>query len=231
VPGGTGSPSCKVHRKVDDRTVPAMNARLTRTNLIHIGIMAVVLIGALLVVALVARPLSSQPTGATQTGTGRSDQAAKAPAADVSLTGTVGTRAAPDGTTEYTLTNGDTVLSLDAGPAWFFGNSYPLAPFVGQQVTIAGEQREGSTTVDVLSVNGTALREPGKPPWAGGWKTVGEQHPGWSQEKADRQAAKQAAKTDRQAAKQERFGLDCWPPGHCKDGSAKGVNPGSSPAP
>ena len=32
-------------------------------------------------------------------------------------------------------------------------------------------------------------------------------------------------------AKQERFGLDCWPPGHCKDGSAKGVNPGSSPAP
>ncbi len=208
-----------------------MYARPTRTNLIHFGIMAVVLLGALLVTALAARPPGSQLTGASQTGAARSDQAAKVPATDVSLTGTVGTRTAADGTTEYTLTTGDTVLSLDAGPAWFFGNAYPLAPFVGQQVTIVGEQREGSTSVDVLSVNGTALREPGKPPWAGGWKTVGERHPGWSQEKADRQAAKQAAKADRQAAKQERFGLDCWPPGHCKDGSAKGVNPGASQVP
>ena len=229
--GGTASPSCKVQGKVDDRTVPAMNARPTRTNLIHIGIMAVVLLGALLVVALASRPLGSQPTGATETGSGRSDQAAKAPATDVSLSGALGSRTAADGTTEYTLTNGDTVLSLDAGPAWFFGDSYPLAPFVGQQVTITGEQREGSTTVDVLTVNGTALREPGKPPWAGGWKTVGERHPGWSQEKADRQAAKQAAKAARQAAKQERFGLDCWPPGHCKDASGKPATPNATPTP
>jgi hypothetical protein len=208
-----------------------MYARPTRTNLIHIGIMAVVLLGALLVAALAARPPGSQLTGASQIGSARSDQAAKVPATDVSLTGMVGTRTAADGTSEYTLTTGDTVLSLDAGPAWFFGNAYPLAPFVDQQVTIVGEQREGSTTLDVHSVNGTALRDPGKPPWAGGWKTVGERHPGWSQEKADRQAAKQAAKADRQAAKQERFGLDCWPPGHCKDGSANGVNPGASQAP
>jgi opacity protein-like surface antigen len=44
----------------------------------------------------------------------------------------------------------------------------------------------------------------GKPPWAGGWKRVGEGHPGWSQEKADRFKAK--------------FG-DCFPPGQCKDKS------------
>ena len=222
--GGTGGPFRKVHRKVPGRTVREMYVRPSRTNLIHLGVMAAVLVGALLIVALAARPIGSQLTGATQTGSAQTNQAAKAPEAGVTLTGTIGTRTAADGSTEYTLTTGDTVLSLDAGPAWFFPNAYPLAPFVGQQVTIVGEQRQGSTSVDVLSVNGTALREPGKPPWAGGWKTVGERHPGWSQEKADRQAAKQAAK-------QERFGLDCWPPGHCKDRSAKGVNPGTSPAP
>ena len=202
-----------------------MDARPSRTNLIHIGIMAAVLIGALLVVGVAASPIGSQLTGSTQSGPARTDKSAKVPEHGVTLTGTLGTQTAADGATEYTLTNGGTVLSLDAGPPWFYPNAYPLAPYVGQQVTIVGEQREGSTTVDVLSVDGTALREPGKPPWAGGWKTVGERHPGWSQEKADRQAAKQAAK-------QERFGLDCWPPGHCKqDGSAKGVNPGSPPTP
>ena len=69
-------------------------------------------------------------------------------------------------------------------------------------MTVDGEVAEGSTDVDVLAVNGTALREAGKPPWAGGWKVVGKQHPGWSQEKADRFQAK--------------FG-DCFPPGQCKD--------------
>ncbi len=68
-------------------------------------------------------------------------------------------------------------------------------------MTITGEQAAGSTEVDVLTVDGKALREPGKPPWAGGWKVVGERHPGWSQEKADRFKAK--------------FG-DCFPPGQCK---------------
>ena len=149
-----------------------MNARPSRTNLIHIGIMAAVLVAALLVVALTASPLGSRLTSSTQSGSTRTDQSAKAPEREVTLTGTLGTQTAADGATEYTLTNGGTVLNLDAGPAWFFPNAYPLAPYVGQQVTIVGEQREGSTSVDDLSVNGTALREPGKPPWAGGWKVV-----------------------------------------------------------
>ena len=130
----------------------------------------------------------------------------------MTVTGTLGTRIAADGSTEYTLTSGDTVLLLDAGPAWFYRDAYLLAPFVGKQVTIGGEQKEGSTSVDVLTVDGTALREPGKPPWAGGWKKVGKDHPGWTQEKADRQAAKQADRAARRAAKMERFGLQCWPP-------------------
>jgi hypothetical protein len=50
-------------------------------------------------------------------------------------------------------------------------------------------------------VDGKTIREPGRPPWAGGWKVVGEKHPGWSQEKADRQAAKDAAKAERGAGR------------------------------
>ena len=55
-------------------------------------------------------------------------------------------------------------------------------------------------------------------------EVVGERHPGWSQEKADRESA-------RAYEKQVRFGLDCWPPGHCKNGSASDVNPGASAKP
>ena len=74
----------------------------------------------------------------------------------------------------YTLTDGGTTYTLEAGPKWFFGDDYPLKPYVGKSVTIEGEVAEGSTEVDVISVDGVALREPGKPPWAGGWKVVGE---------------------------------------------------------
>lgn len=226
-----------------------MLVRPSRTNLIHIGIMAAVLAGSLAAVALAAGGVGSSGTPGAATASdgndtsGKGDKAGKADkgnkakrpdkakSVDVTVAGTLGTRTAADGSTEYTLTSGATVLTLDAGPAWFFGDAYPLAPYVGKQVTIGGEQKEGSTSVDVLTVDGTALREPGRPPWAGGWKAVGKDHPGWTQEKADRRAAKQAAKPARQAGKMERFGLQCWPPGHCKDGSARDVNPGASTAP
>jgi hypothetical protein len=72
-------------------------------------------------------------------------------------------------------------------------------------------------------VDGKALREPGKPPWAGGWKVVGKDHPGWSQEKWDRWQAKQAAKA-------KQHGATCWPPGLCKDTSDK-VEPAESGEP
>jgi hypothetical protein len=50
---------------------------------------------------------------------------------------------------------------------------------VGKTVTIAGTHREGSTDVSVDTVDGTAIRAEGRPPWAGGPKVVGERHPGW----------------------------------------------------
>jgi hypothetical protein len=192
-----------------------MLARQASTTLLAVAAITVVVVAGIALVGVFA----GRQFGLTTTPGGASGGV---PHADVTLTGTVGTQTNAQGETEYTLTTPAGTLLLDAGPAWFFGDAYPLAPFVGRQVTIGGEQREGSTQVDVLTVDGSALREPGKPPWAGGWKRVGENHPGWTQEKADRQAAKQADK-------HQRFGLDCWPPGHCKDASGKPANPAASP--
>ena len=127
--------------------------------------------------------------------------AADAQKAAITISGTVEVATDADGHETYTLQDGGKTYTLDAGPPWFFGDKYPLKPFVGKNVTIAGEAAQGSTEVEVDSVNGTALRAPGRPPWAGGWKVVGAAHPGWSQDKADRMKAK--------------FG-DCFPPGQCK---------------
>jgi hypothetical protein len=142
----------------------------------------------------------------------------KAPEHEITLSGTVTTGTNDDGETQYRMQSGGTTYVLEAGPTWFFGDDYPLKAYVGKNVTIVGEVAQGSTEVDVVSVDGTRLREPGKPPWAGGWKAVGERHPGWSEEKAARWAEKHAGK-------QAKFG-ECWPPGHCKaDDQAAGVSP------
>ena len=106
-----------------------------------------------------------------------------------------------NGLPSFTIASGSKTYGLEAGPPWFWGANNPLAKFAGKSVTITGETSAGSTDVDVLTVDGTAIRAPGRPPWAGGWKAVGSKHPGWSQEKADKFKAK--------------FG-DCFPPGQCK---------------
>ena len=143
----------------------------------------------------------------------------KAPEQAVTLQGTVSVGTDEDGDPSYELTSGGKTYQLEAGPPWYYGDNHPLKPFVGQSVTVTGEAAEGSTDVDVLTVDGTAIREPGKPPWAGGWKQVGERHPGWSEEKAARWAEKAAKQ-------QQKFG-GCWPPGHCKeqDAAESGVAP------
>ena len=148
--------------------------------------------------ALAAEP-SAQPDAPGNSGKAKKEKVAKDP---ITLSGTIASSTDTDGDTTYTLRSGGTTYTLDAGPSWFLGENHPLKGFVGDSVTIAGEKAADSTDVEVTSVNGTALREGGKPPWAGGWKRVGEGHPGWSQEKADRFQAK--------------FG-DCFPPGQCKE--------------
>jgi hypothetical protein len=150
----------------------------------------------------------AQPDQKGKPEKGPKERKDKAPEQEITLTGTVTTGTDADGEPVYRMQSGGTTYVLEAGPKWFFGDDYPLKPFVGKNVTIVGETAEGSTEVDVVSVDGTRLREPGKPPWAGGWKKVGERHPGWTEEKAARWA-------ERQAAKGAKFG-GCWPPGHCK---------------
>lgn len=167
---------------------------------------------------------TSAPDGAKPSKAPRADKKAKTPEVEVTLKGTVGTRTTAGGEVEYTLTVGSTTLTLDAGPAWFYKDKHPLKPFVGKAVTVVGEQAQGSTEVDVRSVDGTVIRAAGKPPWAGGWKRVGKDHPGWTQEKWDRWQAKVAERN-------ARFGTDCWPPGHCKDAAGKPATPNATEAP
>ena len=161
----------------------------------------------------------AQPDQKGKPEKGPKERKDKAPEQEITLSGTVTTGTDADGEAVYRMQSGGTTYVLEAGPKWFFGDDYPLKPFVGKNVTIVGEVAEGSTEVDVVSVDGTRLREPGKPPWAGGWKKVGERHPGWTEEKAARWA-------ERQAAKGAKFG-ECWPPGHCKqqDEADGGVAP------
>jgi hypothetical protein len=163
-------------------------------------------LGIVALLVAVAVPVLAGAQGKQNAPGQAKDKVEKAP---ITISGTVEAATDADGHDAYTLRDGGTTYTLEAGPSWFFGKDHPLKPYVGQSVTIDGEVAEGGTEVEVISVNGTALREPGKPPWAGGWKVVGERHPGWSQEKADRFQA--------------RFG-DCFPPGQCKDKPAKGAD-------
>lgn len=166
---------------------------------------------------LIAVPaLAGQPSPAPGKGGAPGQQKTKVAKVPITIAGTVESSTDADGHAVYTLTDGGKTYTLEAGPRWFFGDAYPLKPYVGNSVTIEGEIAEGSSEVEVISVDGKALREPGKPPWAGGWKRVGSIHPGWSQEKADRMKAK--------------FG-DCFPPGQCKDKSEKAGVPDESEAP
>jgi hypothetical protein len=141
---------------------------------------------------------------------GKGNKGDKTPKVAITLRGTITVTTDAKDRPAFSLSSGGKTYELEAGPPWFWGANNPLAKFAGKTVTITGETHVGGTEVDVLTVDGTAIRAPGKPPWAGGWKANGEKHPGWSQEKADKFKAKHG---------------DCWPPGHCKADA-----PTSSPA-
>lgn len=175
-----------------------------RTTLLVLGLVALV--------AVVALPaLAAAPSASSGPGSGSGPKASREPGVAVTLRGVVGTVKDADGSTGYTLAVDGRTVRLDAGPAWFFGDKHPLAPFVGRTVTITGEQ--SGDEVDVETVDGVAIRAPGRLPWAGGWKAVGSAHPGWSQDKADRWAQRHSG-TDGGGV--GPFGSQCWPPGHCK---------------
>lgn len=166
-------------------------------------VVAVLLVGALALPVAGQDPTAS-PAAAEKPGkVPKADKAGKGANAEkgpkvaevpVSLTGRVGTRTEADGDLAYTLTVGAKVYQLHVGPPWWWGDKHPLKDLVGDTAAVTGEGAAGSLDVDVFTIDGKVVREPGRPPWAGGWKAVGERHPGWSQWKADKHAAKAAAK-------------------------------------
>jgi hypothetical protein len=170
-----------------------------------------VAIAALVLLAIAVPALAAPPS--TPPGQANKAEKSKTPEVDVNVTGRIEKATDAEGETTYTVTVDGKTWQLDAGPSWFHGDTHPLDAFVGKEVAIAGTAHEGGDEVDVMSVDGQALRAAGKPAWAGGWKAVGERHPGWSAEKAQRM--------------QEKFG-DCFPPGQCKEKPAK--SPGADEA-
>ena len=177
-----------------------------RIGALRIALLAVAIVAVIAALALPALAASPNPSGPSTPGEkpGKGPKASHEPAVAVTLRGVVGTVTSADGEAGYTITADGKTVRLEAGPAWFWGDKHPLKAFVGKTVTITGEQ--SGDEVDVATVDGTAIREAGRPPWAGGWKAVGQTHPGWSQDKADRFAEKAKAR-----------GVDCWPPGLCKE--------------
>ncbi len=117
--------------------------------------------------------------GETKAQKKAAQQAAKVPEIDVTVEGTVQQSTDGQGRPTFTLVAGGTTWELSAGPAWYWGAKNPLAAYVGKSVTVAGSHEEGSTELDVATVDGTAIRAAGKPPWAGGPWVVGKTHPGW----------------------------------------------------
>ena len=134
--------------------------------------------GGILVVALAGgSALAVDPSPSPNPTKAPKVKMAEAP---ITVSGTVAETTDAEGAKTYTLTAGGKTYTLEAGPSWWWGTNHPLAAHVGKSVDIVGEIAAGSTEIDVESVNGKPVRTTtGKPPWAGGPKTVGERHPGW----------------------------------------------------
>jgi hypothetical protein len=132
------------------------------------------LAGSAVAIALVVLPLLIPTTNPTA---GKAQKTHK-PETAITVRGTIQKTTDQDGTTAYTMLANGTTYRLSDGPAWWWGTDDPLAAYVGRTVEVIGEVAQGSTDLDVRSVDGKALRAPGRPPWAGGKKAAGEKHPG-----------------------------------------------------
>ena len=103
----------------------------------------------------------------------------KGPELAKTLSGTVASSEDGKGRPTFSMTVAGVVWELSAGPKWFWGANNPLAPYVGKSVEAVGTYHAGDTTLSVDTVDGKALRAPGRPDWAGGPKRVGGRHPGF----------------------------------------------------
>ena len=121
----------------------------------------------------------TSPNPGQQKNAEKAAKEAKTPELAITVTGTVQQATDGKGRPTFALTAGGKTLDLSAGPPWYWGDKNPLAASVGKSVTVVGSHHAGSNELDVETVDGNAIRAPGKPPWAGGPWVVGPTHPGW----------------------------------------------------
>jgi hypothetical protein len=150
-----------------------MNRRPRATTLL-LGVMLSLVVAA----PVAAADASAKPVPPGQAKE-KPNKGPKGPEVSVTVSGTVAATTDGKGRPDYSLTVSGTTWSLSAGPKWFWGTGSPLAEYVGDSVSIVGTHREGSTDLDVGTVDGTAIRDPGRPAWAGGPSWAGQKHPGW----------------------------------------------------
>jgi len=164
----------------------------TRRRMLLVGV-ALVAIFAIAIPVMGADPSpSGGPPGQTKPDKSpnpnkpdKAAKAAKAPEVAVTVKGTVTKGTDEAGRPSYSVTADGKTWQLSAGPSWYWGDKNPLNAYVGKSVSIVGSTHAGETELDVDTIDGKALREGGKPPWAGGPWVVGETHPGWKPWMAD----------------------------------------------
>ena len=157
-----------------------------------------------------AAPTAAPSAAPKSAATPKPANATETPDADevvTTLSGVLSTKADADGDVDYYI--GDVRLSV--GPPWFWGDKHPLKGLVGKSITVTGHMETGNPAkakanarakdsgpeFEALTVDGKTIREPGKPPWAGGPKVVGPSHPGyagWSKNHGSGNGAKSTPK-------------------------------------
>ena len=132
-----------------------------------------------------AQPLPSAGPAA-QTKPAKAAKPDKGAEVAITVQGTVKQAADGKGRPTFSLTSEGKTWDLSAGPAWFWGDKNPLKAYVEKSVSVTGSYRAGTTELDVTTIDGKALREDGKPPWAGGkqGKGLGQRPPGQTKDKA-----------------------------------------------
>ena len=164
----------------------------TTRRRLALPILVIAAAGLIAIPVLAASPSPSTPPGETKPdkspNPNKPDKAAKpdkGPELALTAKGTIQQAIDDQGRPTFTLTVDGKTWDLSAGPSWYWGDKNPLKAFVGKSVTVVGSYHDGDTELDVESIDGTALREGGKPPWAGGPWVIGESHPGWKPWMAD----------------------------------------------
>jgi hypothetical protein len=133
-----------------------------------------------------ASPEAAEPDdGDDSTATPKGPKPSKGPETSMTLRGTVVKGTDGKGRPSFSMTVDGVTWDLSDGPPWYWGDKDPLMAYVGKTVTVVGTTRGDDHELDVETVDGTALRAPGKPPWAGGPWVVGSMHPGWKPWMAD----------------------------------------------